>query len=269
MKKTLVIISIGIVAVWGYRHWSGAKHSGPASASTSTAQRPAQPTKESQTFASLFSSGAQKARPGSAAPLASGSKAAEAAAAIRAKDLAVLQDADHAQSNDLLPALMRLSVQRDPQAKAKALGLVDSKDIKLKMAAIRALAYFDEPSVNQKLKGLLGDADLISRRSALQALSLVMPDNLDKSGREQILKDYVKSSGKSSNAATAEPERLMAMSALYRIVRRDDEKSEYFEKMLDIAKTSKREPIRRLAVQSLKGMAPQDKRVQELAVKVQ
>ncbi len=266
MKKRWWVIPVGAVAIWGFQHWSGSGKSAVSGsrfeqnrASAPAAQSGGAPT-------AAIPPGARPANPLAQRPNGPVGKPFDLAAA-RAKDLAALEQNEAGKEPELISALLRLSTQRDPAAQRKALELVTSKDNRVRMIAIRALGYFDDEHSNHRLQELLHDQDLTTRRSALQALSFGGTNSGSPSGREQILKDFLSASSKKPEPGMLEPDRLMAMSALYRYSSRDDEKSDYLEKMLDIAKNSKREPIRRLAVQSLKGIAPQDKRVQELSVR--
>lgn len=90
-------------------------------------------------------------------------------------------------------ALMRLSIQRNPVARDKALQLLRSQNKRLSMIAFRSLGYFDEGNVNLELQKLTKSSNQDLRRSAMQALAW---NPQLQSGRQEILEDYLKSTKK-------------------------------------------------------------------------
>lgn len=143
------------------------------------------------------------------------------------EDIEALNNDSQENFGSFASALMRLSTQRNAIARDKARALLSSKDKRLQMIAFRALGYFDEEQVNKELEKISKSSDKDLRRNAVQSLAWNPQLN---SGRKEILEKYLKSS------KIEDMDSFVAIGALYRMTSEQEEKSDYFKKVMDIAK---------------------------------
>jgi hypothetical protein len=173
-------------------------------------------------------------------------------------DLEILKDSQK-DIPKFMSALMRLSTQRNPAARDKALELLKSKDKRLSMIAFRALGYYDEAGVNRELGILTRSREPELQRNAIFALSWNPKPG---SARKVILEDFVNSSKGS------DPNTMIAVGSLYRMSSNADEKASYFKKVLDTATTSKIPGEKFMAARTLMQMDPKNPVARELMTKI-
>jgi hypothetical protein len=165
-------------------------------------------------------------------------------------------------------ALMRLSTARDPVARKKALELINDKDSKKSMIAYRALGYFDEADVNEKLEEVVNGKDAEAAKNALHSLTWNPQPG---SGREEILKNYLKDQKLNfSDEATLNHQSFGTIGALYKMSKNPDEQEKYFDQVLEFSRSkSANEMLKMQAAQTLMQMNPGNAEGQKLMKEIQ
>lgn len=161
---------------------------------------------------------------------------------------------EHVKNSSLTSALMALAIFRDPEARDRALKLLNSKDQQLSSVAFRALGYFDEPAVNAKLGDLLQSNNPETKRASLNALTWSPKQG---SHREELLKDYyLAERARQGQDFESYLPSLQILSTLSQMATNKNDKTYYLNQIIDRSRSSKDEQMRKAAEQMLQHLSP-------------